>query len=178
VVRAPRAAAHLLLEHALHTAHVACFPSCSAFDAANPTCAACIETDVNGVEFGPIITSAGTPIEVNFGGCEANLDGNKGAGSCGDQIDSFNACASQECGTCPDFANPQQGGMSQQCEANAFNGGVCTPYNESPTCDAELVDGGVAAQCGNLNTFLGLWCAGSAPADGGPSDSAGAPDSD
>jgi hypothetical protein len=155
------------------TEYLACLGNCSTFDSdpTNATCVACIETDIGATSYGPVITSGGVPTAVNFGGCVANFDGNKAAGSCGDQINAFDACAAAECGTCADFANPTPGGPAEQCEENVFNAGVCSAFN-AMTCDAELGDGGVGSACGNLDTFLPLWCAGMPPpADAGPPDS-------
>jgi hypothetical protein len=151
--------------------YIACISSgsCTAFEgeAANATCLACIETDVGAPAYGPVITMNGMPSSANFGGCVANFDGDTAAGGCGDQIDAFNACAFQECNTCSDFAAAMQGGPTQQCEANAFNGGVCSAFNEQPQCDAELVDGGAAVSCNLLSSFLSIWCEGQ-PVDAGP----------
>jgi hypothetical protein len=152
------------------SAYLTCFPSCSSFvtDPSNTACAACIQTDMASTQYGPIVTSGGMPIQVNFGGCIANLDGNTAAGSCGDVFNSFNACLSTECATCSDFDDPTPGGPTQLCTENAFNGGFCTAYNDM-TCDSEVADAGVAAVCDNLNDFLPLWCEGIAvdAGDGG-----------
>ena len=156
------------------SAYLTCIASptgCSSFemDPMNGNCLTCIETDMTASMFGPVITSGGTPVAANFGGCVANLDGDPSAGGCGNQIATFNACAFQECDTCSDFANAAMGGPTQQCEATAFNMGVCSPFNEQAQCEAELVDGGVAAPCNALDSFLALWCQGQPPpVDAGP----------
>jgi hypothetical protein len=141
--------------------YLACFPNCSTFraDPTNTACLACIETDVTATTHGPIITSGGQPVEVNFGGCVAHYDGNTAAGSCGNQENNANDCAGAECGKCADFANPQTGGATDQCETAAFGAsGRCSADTVMQTCPGELGDGGVATSCDNLNAFLGLWC--------------------
>jgi hypothetical protein len=142
-------------------AYLACFPNCATFraDANNASCLACIETDVGAAAHGPIITNGGQPIEVNFGGCVAHYDGHTTAGSCGYLENNANDCDRAECATCSDFANPQAGGATDQCVAAAFGvGGRCSADQVTQMCTNELADGGVAAPCGDLNTFLGAWC--------------------
>jgi hypothetical protein len=120
---------------------------------------------MSSTQYGPVVTSGGTPVQVNFGGCVANLDGNPDPGSCGDLFNSFDSCLSLECETCSDFDDPTPGGPTQECTENAFNGGACTSFN-AMMCDSELSDGGVAAPCSNLADFLPLWCEG-IPVDAG-----------
>jgi hypothetical protein len=144
-------------------AYLACFPNCSTFraDLTNGACLGCIETDVGAAAHGPIITSGGQPVEVNFGGCVAHYDGNMAAGSCGNLENNASDCASTECGTCADFGNPQTGGATDHCEATAFGAGKpCSADTVMPACANELTDGGVAAACNDLRGFLGSWCGG------------------
>jgi len=148
------------------SAYESCFQSndCSAFraDPSNSGCLGCIETDESSFELGPIVTSGGVAVEVNFGGCQAHFDNETTESGCGNLENEFTTCAEQECGTCSDFGNPTSGGPSAQCEGSAFtvDGGACTPYNDSMTlvCNSELADGGVAGTCDNFFTFLPLWC--------------------
>jgi hypothetical protein len=145
-------------------AYLACFPNCATFrsDPNNAACLGCIETDVAAAAHGPVITSGGQPVEINFGGCQAHHDGNTAAGSCGNQENNANDCSSAECSACGDFASPQTGGPTARCQALAFGaGGACSADNAAPSCAGELADGGVAASCDNLGTFLGPWCGGS-----------------
>jgi hypothetical protein len=145
------------------SAYLACYPNCSAFrsDTTNAACLACIETDVAATTHGPVITSGGQPVEINSGGCEAHYDGDTAAGSCGYQYNNAKDCFYAECNTCTDYANPQPGGPADQCEAAAFAaGGQCSSDNVTPTCVSETGDGGVAATCGALGTFLPAWCGG------------------
>jgi hypothetical protein len=144
--------------------YLACFPNCNAFrsDPSNTACLGCIETDVSAAAHGPVITSGGAPVEVNFGGCQAHQDGNPSVGGCGNQDNNANDCASAECSACADFASPQPGGATAQCEALAFgSSGSCSADQVTPSCAAEVRDGGVAASCSNLGTFLAPWCGGS-----------------
>jgi hypothetical protein len=144
--------------------YLACFPSCAAFrsDPNNAACLSCVETDVSAAAHGPVITSGGQPVEINFGGCQAHQDGNPSAGSCGNQANNANDCASVECSTCSDFASPQPGGATARCEALAFGAsGSCSADQVTSSCSGELQDGGVAESCDNLGTFLASWCGGS-----------------
>jgi hypothetical protein len=144
--------------------YLACFPNCSTFrsDPNNAACMSCIETDVGAAAHGPVITSGGVPVEVNFGGCQAHQDGNPSAGSCGNEDNNANDCANAECSACADFASPQPGGATAQCEALAFGtSGSCSADQVPASCTSELRDGGTAASCGSLGMFLGSWCGGS-----------------
>jgi hypothetical protein len=144
--------------------YLACFPNCASFrsDPNNAACLGCIETDVSAPAHGPVLTSGGQPVEVNFGGCQAHYDGKTSAGSCGNQENNANDCASAECSACSDFASPQTGGPTAQCEAVAFGAsGACSADQVMSSCPGEVGDGGVASSCDNLDTFLGSWCGGS-----------------
>ncbi len=141
------------------SAYVSCLTSptgdCSAFrgDPTNAGCLSCMETDQLSSMLGPVITSGGAPIDVNWGGCVADIDGNTGSGSCGNEIESFNDCILTECAMCFD-----QGTPPDACIAAAEgSGGQCAPYY-APSCDSEIGDGGLADACNDFNGLLTMWC--------------------
>jgi hypothetical protein len=153
--------------------------ACSAFrtDPNPAACLGCIETDVSAAAHGPVLTSGGQAVEINFGGCIAHYDGNAAAGSCGNKYDNANDCLGRECGGCSDFTSPQTGGPTDQCAAVAFGaGGPCSADLIAQACLNETGDGGVAAPCNDLGTFLPSWCGGVCtavtvtppPTNGGP----------
>ena len=151
------------------TSYLSCFSfgDCAPFTsiAANAACAACIETDVSAKENGPVLTVGGGIQEVNFGGCQAHLDGDASPTSCGANFNDLNSCIVNECGDCDDIT--VMGPEFEACYKAAFApGGPCTQYDESATCRAETSAGGVASVCTNIEGFLPLWC-GQSVSDGG-----------
>jgi len=142
------------------------------------SCDACIQTDYASALHGPIITAvingAVTPIEINYGGCLANLDGSKLAGSCGNVLNNGNDCAYQECGDCSDWGNPQMGGATNACLGVVGNG-ACSGLELTTSCHDETLEANVEQLClGPLQVLLDQWCG--APADSGAPPEAGAGD--
>ena len=120
---------------------------------------------------GPVLTAEADgglqAVELNYGGCFAHYDGHTQAGSCGNQVNSFNDCYSFECQACSDYANPSAYGPTQDCEENSISVGVCAAVRETEACGNEASDGGVATPCYDPSTIFTLWCGG-APSDAGP----------
>jgi hypothetical protein len=154
----------------------------TSFNSPNPTtsgsasCDACIQTDYGDAEHGPIITAVingmTTPIEINYGGCLADLDGEKGPGSCGNVLNNGNDCADQECGDCSDFSNPQMGGATQMC-LNTVRGGACAGLELTTACHNETQAANVQQIClGPLQVLLDQWC-GPPPDSGAPPEAGG-----
>jgi hypothetical protein len=157
----------------------------------NAACDACIVTPETAAAHGPVITqkdSMGNAFlaEFNSGGCIADEDGAKAAGSCGNQLNNEDDCLVQQCFSCSDFNSPTKGGPTGMCEQAIFGmGGLCAKYliAQGSACDSELnADGGVQA-CFAATTnieFFQLWCGSGTtpPPDAGtdtgtPSDSGG-----
>jgi len=142
------------------------------FTSGSQSCDACLMTDVGASTHGPIITQmmmgTAVPVEFNFGGCQANLDGKTAAGSCGNVEDEANDCILTKCSSCADFNNPMKGGATAMCYQSS-----CAMYVPMSACDTELQSGGVAAVCGgNFATVLGAWC-GPPSGDAGITDAGG-----
>jgi hypothetical protein len=148
------------------SAYVACTTSgdCSSFrsDSSNASCLACLETPESATAHGPFVTAdvdgGVSVVDINFGGCQAHYDGETGTGSCGQQADDFSDCWNAECETCSDYANPVEYGATFDCYYWASDVGVCSHYRETTSCADETNDGGIAAICGDLATFVGAWC--------------------
>ena len=151
----------------------------------NAACDACIVTPQTAAAHGPAVTvtQGGTTFlaEFNIGGCIADEDGAKGAGSCGNQLNNQGDCLGQECASCSDFnsTTPSPTGPTALCEQAIFSaGGVCASdlIAQGSACATELaLDGGVDQTClsvATLQDLFTLWCGGSAPIpDAGSSDS-------
>jgi hypothetical protein len=130
----------------------------------NAACDACLQTDVSAPTHGPILTQVmmgkETPVELNFGGCIADIDGMKAAGGCGNLLNNDNDCIDQECGMCPDFMMPSAGGPTEECTQQVNQaGGPCAADVPSSTCTAEENgDGGFQACVSSIQEILDLWC--------------------
>jgi hypothetical protein len=110
------------------------------------------------------------PVSINFGGCVANEDGlaaDKTSTGCGAQLNNFQDCFGQECGTCSDANDPKMGGPTESCLASA-----CSKEQLTMACDTELnTDGGIQTCLGTLTQIFTAWCGGSAgPTDGGTTE--------
>ncbi len=145
--------------------------NCSAFraTAANGPCVACLETDINSPAHGPIVTivtatNVGLGVQVtdtNFGGCIANLDGDKSKTGCGANFDNFDDCSGNDCGNCADARNPSPDGPTASCQKAAFSSGTCSPYSVTGACGQEITaDAGVASRCATLPSLFATWCGG------------------
>jgi hypothetical protein len=120
------------------------------------TCDACMRTDASAAAYGPIIT--GTAYAdmyegalVNWGGCQANLDGDTGPGSCGNQTNDWQTCFVLECpSSC--------GSEGDDCGNYAWTH-ACQNDTESIACSDEWSsqDSGVP-QCSQFATLASLWC--------------------
>jgi hypothetical protein len=120
-------------------------------------------TDITATTHGPVLSQSqnGTevPVELNAGGCQADLDGQTAAGSCGNLDNNLNDCAFAECGTCSDYAAPTSGGPTYTCEVTAISSGGLCATDYSATCEAEVSADGGAAVCGtDVNSILTVWC--------------------
>jgi hypothetical protein len=140
----------------------------------NAACDACIVTPVTAAAHGPAITatmgSTTILVEANFGGCVANLDGMKAAGSCGNSVDTENDCIGQECGGCSDFQTTNgKTGPTADCITAVFAmGGPCASQGISTMACLTEVQGATDMPC--ISTFAALlteWCGGTATTDGG-----------
>ncbi len=100
------------------------------------------------------------PVEPNFGGCVANMDGMTAAGSCGNQVNNADDCGFNECGMCSDYQT--NGPITQSCFQYAFQdaAGACHADLIQSACAMELnADGGPDAPClGTFQALLTLWC--------------------
>ena len=128
----------------------------------NARCDACLQTDEGASAHGPILTVTGQPAELNFGGCVADIDGQKGAGSCGNALNNENDCVDQECAMCSDFNSMTQP-MTQACEQAVFaQGGPCAGPSNTPNAacndEVELMGDGGAAVCEDFMSLFTLWC--------------------
>ena len=147
-------------------AYLACYGAgdCTAFhgDASNAACLGCLETDESAPAHGPFVTTASdagvTVVEVNLGGCQAHFDGKTGGGSCGQQANNANDCVNFECGGCSDFLSPSADGPTYECYYLSTETGVCASYLETRPCGYETLDGGAAAACTDLSSFVPSWC--------------------
>ncbi|WP_437588898.1 hypothetical protein [Sorangium sp. So ce1000] len=128
------------------------------FTSGSTSCDECLLTDVGAASHGPIVTQFDAPIQTNWGGCIANLDGVTAAGSCGDTFNNVGDCLIAQCGGCTDF--PSRGANTQTCRGLAFAaGGRCEVETTTPECAAEIEPGGVAAECGpTVADLLTIWC--------------------
>jgi len=125
----------------------------------NAACDACLQTDMGAAAHGPIITQSGSPIEINYGGCIADLDGSKAAGSCGNTVNNENDCIDEECSTCSDFSSSTQP-ITMACVQDAFAaGGPCAGAANEPTtaCQTELM-ASADQTCLSVQTLLTAWC--------------------
>jgi hypothetical protein len=131
------------------------------------SCDACIQTDSSASALGPIIlvpeSGQEIPTWVNMGGCVANFDGEPDAGSCGNDLNDYNECIQDECGSCSDFDMPTPAGPTAVCESEVLGaGGACAAEAITrPLCIVELAnDGGSEQQCTDitLQELLDLWC--------------------
>jgi hypothetical protein len=126
--------------------------SCSS---GNPACDACLQTDVSSAAYGPVITGTlyfdVNDVFVNWGGCQANIDGDKVAGSCGNQTNDWQTCADLEC--------PQSCGVDSNSCVDYAGTHQCASDTESVDCSDEWTpaDSGVPL-CANFDTLTNLWC--------------------
>jgi hypothetical protein len=131
------------------------------YTSGNAACDACLLTDVNAAMAGPVVTQltndAAVPVEINFGGCIANLDMDTSVSGCGDQYNGEFGCLFAECATCADFA--ELGPLSVAC-ANAANATECsTEHLEvTPACQREVNDGGVSVCLASVSSLVTVWC--------------------
>lgn len=116
------------------------------------TCDACAETDIGAAAYGPILTQvvAGQSrfVEVNWGGCQANLDGDASAGGCGNQTNSWQSCLLQECRACASV---------DACIVFAAEH-ACSGSSETFACGSEWSSDSGVPTCANLQSLLTLWC--------------------
>jgi hypothetical protein len=121
------------------------------------SCDACIQTDVGAAAYGPVITGSsygdgfGSAF-VNWGGCQANIDGNTAAGSCGSETNAWQACANAVCpaSTC--------GSSATACETYAYDG-PCAGHTESEACAGEWSSTtSEVPTCSNFATLATMWC--------------------
>jgi hypothetical protein len=156
-----------LHQGACTAAELAAFDACIG-DPANCTsgstpCDACIRTDVGAAAYGPFVTqtTGGTTtlVETNWGGCQANIDGDTKSGSCGDQTDTWQACAALECGSCTDVNDPTSGGPTDQCLAFAANSDeACADETELLTCANEWYSDSGVPECTEQTSLIAVWC--------------------
>jgi hypothetical protein len=126
----------------------------------NTTCDACLQTDATAPAYGPIIllgTCNGTTTgAINYGGCLANVDGNKQPGSCGNKLNNLIACRDEECVSC-------EQAESMTC-MSAVLSGPCSAYAPTATCAQEYssTTGNYpvcqAVGSSGLLAMLQLWC--------------------
>jgi hypothetical protein len=124
---------------------------------ANAPCDACLQTEASAGAYGPIIlgteaTDGFGDAFINWGGCQANLDGHTQAGSCGSETNAWQACASEVCpySTC--------GTALDACDDYAYET-ACSGKTESDACASEWGDGDASvAQCAYFQTLATLWC--------------------
>jgi len=150
--------------------------STTTFTSGSTTCDACLQTDVGAAAHGPILTATSmgmtVPQEINFGGCIANLDGNKAAGGCGNTVNNENDCIDTECAMCSDFQDMTQPITDSCVQAAYASGGACAAAANTPTmaCQTELM-GTADMACLTVSTLLSTWCGGATdggtPSDGG-----------
>lgn len=118
------------------------------------TCDGCLQTSVNAAAYGPIITGSSVSDDysgqfINFGGCQANIDGNTAAGSCGSQTNAWYACDEVECPEdCGDAGN--------SCAEYAWNNG-CAKDTMSASCSNEWEEDGGVSQC-EWPSLVNIWC--------------------
>ena len=127
-------------------------PNCSS---GNSACDACLRTDIGAAAFGPVITGSTyadmyNGAFVNWGGCQANLDGNTGQGSCGSQTNIWQVCDVLNC--------PQGCGADlMSCEDYAAIH-ICKNDTESLDCSNEWAGDSGVPQCNLFATLASLWC--------------------
>lgn len=138
---------------------IATYTSClgaSGCTSASAPCDACLETNASADAYGPIIL--GTMSEdgfgdafVNWGGCQANVDGHTQAGSCGSETNAWQACASEVCpyATC--------GAGLDACDDYAYES-ACVGHTESDACASEWGDSNGVGRCASFTTLATLWC--------------------
>lgn len=116
------------------------------------TCDACAETDIGAAAYGPIITrlilGQRRFVEVNWGGCQANFDGDASAGGCGNQTNSWQSCLFEECPACTSV---------DACIEFAAEHG-CSGSSETFACASEWSSDSGVPTCAYLQTLLTLWC--------------------
>jgi hypothetical protein len=139
-----------LHQRACTATELAQFVACAGGDctSGNSTCDACLETDESESAYGPIITGGALGSFVNWGGCQANLDGKKGKGSCGNQTNDWQTCEAAECpATC--------GVSADACTSSAFVS-ACVGNTESASCANEW--SGTVSECATFASLANLWC--------------------
>ena len=148
---------------------------CSAFraSASNAGCLACLETDVGAAAHGPLVTEGQganlAPIQANFGGCIATIDGDTSATSCGARFNDFVDCSANDCQSCADWQNPSPSGPTAQCNLASRQTGSCVNDTVTQSCDAQInSDAGAAKACGPaVSDLIRTWCGGGGADAGG-----------
>jgi hypothetical protein len=114
-------------------------------------------TNASAAAYGPVIVGSSDsdgfgPAFVNWGGCQANVDGDASPGGCGNQTNDWQACSAA---VCPDV---QCGADVTACDEYAAET-TCAGLTETPSCAGEWssAESGVPP-CAYFATLLSLWC--------------------
>ena len=117
------------------------------------TCDACAETDIGAAAYGPIITrlilGQRRFVEVNWGGCQANFDGDASAGG---RLATRRTRGNPACSKSARRARP-----SMRCIEFAAEHG-CSGSSETFACASEWSSDSGVPTCAYLQTLLTLWC--------------------
>jgi hypothetical protein len=127
-------------------------PGCTS---GNAQCDGCLMTSYSSTAFGPLVTGSSysdvaSGLFINWGGCQANVDGHTESGSCGNETNNWQTCAHAECSsTCTD---------ANECDDYAYFH-ACLGNTESASCAEEWgdADSGVPP-CADLSTLVTIWC--------------------
>ncbi len=128
--------------------------SCTSTDA---TCDACLQTPASAAAYGPVVLNTGEgdgfgAAFVNWGGCQANVDGHVGAGSCGNETNDWQACANA---VCPYEACGKE---LDACDDYAYET-ICVGHTESDACASEWSNGDSGVPpCAYFDRLATLWC--------------------
>ncbi len=150
----------------------------------NAACDACIMTPDTAAAHGPVVTGTQGGMtffeEANFGGCIADVDGQKAAGSCGNTVNTQQDCLVLECGGCSDFMTSNfMTGPTADCATMVFGmGGLCAGQGISSMACLTEVQGSADKECLTFSTLLAAWCGGTGTTDGGSEGGADAAEGD
>jgi hypothetical protein len=140
-----------LHQNACTTTEIAAYEVCAggaSCTSGSRSCDSCLQTDESDGAYGPLITGGALGAFVNWGGCQANLDGATERGSCGNQTNDWQTCAAAECpAAC--------GGDAEACMASAFVS-ACIGNTESASCANEW--NGTVSECATFTSLVTLWC--------------------
>jgi hypothetical protein len=141
-----------LHQAACWTKEIAAYVACAGTEGCTSgyhLCDECLVTAATAREYGPVVTGTPAGTIINWGGCQAHLDGHESKTSCGAQTNAWQACVLAECAACGDDLDT--------CATYAA-GALCASSVETPSCQDEWAASDVAASCSDLTTMATLWC--------------------